>query len=64
MYKFAKNYEANLHYTNNSGSMFVKSSCHDRIADTDTYTSRNNMSVSSKDDELRIGRIGAFDDIV
>ena len=58
MQKFAKN------YTNNSGSMFVKSSCHDRIANTDTYTSRNNMSVSAKDDDLHIGRIGAFDDIV
>lgn len=64
MQKFAKNYEANLRYTNNSGSMFVKSSCHDRIANTDTYTSRNNMSVSAKDDDLHIGRIGAFDDIV
>lgn len=64
MKKFAKNYMEQLRDVNKSDGMFIKTSCHDRIAETDTYTSHKNMSVSAKNDELHIGRIGAFDDIV
>lgn len=63
MRKLAKNYEANLRYINKSGAMFIKTSCHDRIAETAIVNQPDEVDENGQK-ILRIGRIGAFDDIV
>lgn len=63
MKNFAKNYMEQLRYVNKSDGMFIKTSCHDRIAETAIVNQPDEVDENGQK-ILRIGRIGAFDDIV